>query len=191
MPSNLPTSQLAYPTHIIPWPLPCPSQTVNAERACPAKNRATAAMPPPGANIGNPSATCSAYSIQPGAPREQEKIRLRRTTSFTQQIQQEGIINAAREKHHRLRQPKEAASGTPSGTSTNREPINKQRPNNKRKPWNGANPPPPVWREGAGKQTASSAVSPGKNLYLSGRIGSTSPDMALCPAFISAPGKGP
>lgn len=46
MPSNLPTSQLAYPTHIIPLPLPCPSQTVNAERACPAKNRDTAAMPP-------------------------------------------------------------------------------------------------------------------------------------------------
>lgn len=46
MPSNLPTSQLAYPTHIIPLPLPCPSQTVNAENACPAKNRATAAMTP-------------------------------------------------------------------------------------------------------------------------------------------------
>lgn len=186
MPSNLPTSQLAYPTHIIPLPLPCPSQTVNAENACPAKNRATAAMAP-GTNIGNPSTTCSAYSIQPGAPREQEKIRLRRTTSFTQQKQQEGIINADREKHHRLRQPKEAAAGTPSGT--NREAINKQRPNNKRKPWNGANP---ACIKGRRRKTNGLLCRlSGKNLYLSGRIGTTSPDMALCPAFISAPGKGP
>lgn len=185
MPSNLPTSQLAYPTHIIPLPLPCPSQTVNAERACPAKNRATAAMPPRSKHREPVSNMLRVF----------HSTRRPQGTGKNPPPQNNLLhsTNTAR-RHHQRGQGKtssaqEAASGTPSGT--NRKPINKQRPNNKRKPLNGANPPPPVWKEGAGKQTASSAVSPGKNLYLSGRIGTTSPDMALCPAFISAPGKGP
>lgn len=134
MPSNLPTSQLAYPTHIIPWPLPCPSQTVNAERACPAKNRATAAMPPPVQTSGTRQQHAPRIPFNPAPPGNRKKSASAEQPPSLNKYSKKAsstrpgkniIGSGSRRKPHPERRPARARIGNPS---TNSAPTTKGSP---------------------------------------------------------------